>query len=118
MPYNVGSLAVVRAFVARKSRKIKNDTTDGTRLAFHNHVIAVWEPNGDLTWTMCGWGTHTTRLRLNLLFRELGLPFTVYQKNHRQRLWHRGTEEDREISASEIYTVDALNIVLMKHLKG
>jgi hypothetical protein len=106
------------AFVERKARKIKNDRSDGTILAYHGNTIAEWLPNGDLEWTMAGWSSATTRLRLNQLFQELGLPFVIYQKQHTQRLWHRGTDEKRAISSRETYTVEAFDIAAMRHLKG
>jgi hypothetical protein len=114
--YRTGSLAVVRAFIERKPRKIKNDETGGTALYFHGNEIAVWRDNGDLLWTLAGYGTYTTRLRLNQLFSQLGLPFSLCQRHGEQYLHHSGTNESREISTHTIYTVDAFDIAAMKHL--
>ena len=51
--------------------------------------IANWDKdhNGDiLTFSLCGWGTVTTRERLNSLFSVLCYPISIQQKNYNQVL--------------------------------
>jgi hypothetical protein len=110
----VGCRTVIKAFIERKARKIKNDWTDGDMLMFHYHLIAYWTPERDLRWTMAGYGTYTTRVRLDVLFSELNLPFRVFQKKHQQYLWHMGRDEEREISSGLTYTVDRFEIEVMR----
>ena len=63
----------VKAFLNRKSRKIGNTETDGSTLRLHGNRIAWHTPDGRIETTLAGWGTVTTRDRLNGLCVMLGL---------------------------------------------
>jgi hypothetical protein len=65
---------VVGAFLAGKARKMGNTSTDGTILRLHGNRIAERMPDGSIVATLAGWGTVTTRERLNGLCRLLDLP--------------------------------------------
>jgi hypothetical protein len=114
----VGSTTIMRAFVERKPKKLKNDYSDGEGLYYHNNLIACWTPEGNLSWTLCGWNTVTTRQRINALFNQLNLPFSLCQNKREPYLYFHGREgEMRAISAQETYTVEAFDIAAMRHLK-
>ncbi len=63
----------VEAFIAGRSRTVGNTTTDGTVLLLHGNRIAERMPDGSIMATLAGWGSVTTRERLNGLCDLLGL---------------------------------------------
>lgn len=63
---------VVDAFLAKKSIKGKRTHTDGKALYLHGNKIAWHGDKGEVYATMAGWGTKTTRDRLNTLANRLG----------------------------------------------
>lgn len=65
---------VVDAFLARKSIKGKRTHTDGKALYLHGNKIAWHGDDDSVHATMAGWGTVTTRERLNTLANRLGAP--------------------------------------------
>lgn len=65
---------VVDAFLAKKSIKGKRTHTDGESLYLHGNKIAWHNTDGSVHATMAGWGTVTTRERLNTLANRLGAP--------------------------------------------
>jgi len=67
----VESTKVVKAFLNKTSAKGKRSHTDGTGLYLHGHKIAWHAENGAIHATMAGWGTTTTRDRLNTLTRHV-----------------------------------------------
>ena len=67
-----GSTRIIQAFLDRKAKRLKNDSTDGQRLLYHGNVIAWWGDDGSLSLTLAGYGTVTTRLRLNTICDLLG----------------------------------------------
>jgi len=74
----------VEAFVAGKSRTVGNTTTDGTVLLLHGNRIAERMPDGSIMATLAGWGSPTTRERLNGLCESLGLGRLFHQSKHVQ----------------------------------
>ena len=85
----------VEAFVAGRSRTVANTTTDGTRLLLHGNLIAEKMPDGSIYATLAGWGSPTTRERLNGLCDVLGLGRPFHQSKHVQYFG------DRPISTTE-----------------
>jgi hypothetical protein len=67
---------VSSAFLNGRSAKMGNTETDGTAMYLHGNKIAWWDEAGDLWIITCGWGTVTTRDRLNALWGV-----SVTQKN-------------------------------------
>ena len=96
------SRVIAQAFNDRRSKTISNSHTDGEGFFLHGHKIAFWDEdhNGEiLSFSMCGWGTVTTRERLNSLFYVLGFDMSVYQKNFSQILRFKG--QDLEIEDNQ-----------------
>jgi len=114
-----------RAFI--EGREFHRDNTsvviaqtgygDVKRLLLHGNIIAIQDlfsntrnpskslmrTKGNLQITLAGWGTPTTRERLNGLLTEMGKREGIWQRNHEQ---YYGTHEDnRVISSSEWITV-------------
>lgn len=89
------SRVIANAFADRRSKSISNTHTDGEGFYLHGHKIAFWDEdhNGEiLSFSMCGWGTVTTRERLNSLFHVLGFNMSIYQKNFEQMLRFKGQD--------------------------
>lgn len=55
----------VTAFLARKPKSIGNTCSTGDELRLHGNTIAYWESENGIILKMAGWGTATTRERLN-----------------------------------------------------
>ena len=60
------SQAIAHAFTERRRATISNTHTDGTTLYLHGNAIATHTPDG-IAVSFAGWGTNTTRERLNAL---------------------------------------------------
>ena len=115
----------VRAFI--EGRKFNRDNTsvvvartgygDVKRLLLHGNIIAIQDlfsntrdpskslmrTKGNLQITLAGWGTPTTRERLNGLLAVYGNGKGIWQRNHEQ---YYGTHADsRVISDTEWITV-------------
>ncbi|UCC74154.1 MAG: hypothetical protein JSV86_06225 [Gemmatimonadota bacterium] len=68
-------------------------TAGGTQLLLHNNIIAArFVGSGKVMFTLAGWGTPTTRERVNGLLQYLGHKTRVYQHKHEQFVWHEGKE--------------------------
>jgi len=78
------SLEVCRAFIAGRVRSMKRTRTDGTTLYLHGNRIAWWNPDGSVSMTLAGWGTPTTRDRLNTLCWLMFATRPFHQKKHQQ----------------------------------
>jgi hypothetical protein len=74
---------IVHAFVNGKTLRVKNTRTDGNAIYLHGHLIA-WKHNGSVYCTMAGWGTPTTRERLNGLARIVTGHCAFSQRKHVQ----------------------------------
>ena len=78
-----------RAFLA--GRPFRKDNTEAVscgavraKLYLHGNLIAERRSNGEVHVTLAGWGTPTTRERLNGLEQLLNGTRSFHQKNHRQ----------------------------------
>jgi hypothetical protein len=56
---------IMTAFIERRSCHRQRSRTDGSAVYLHGNRIAWREPNGDISMTLAGWGSYTTRERLN-----------------------------------------------------
>ena len=76
----------VKAFLKHEYKSVGNTMTDGSSLYLHGHEIAWRLPNGDIEINMCGWGSVTTRERLNGLLRMMNSNLGISQSNYKQYL--------------------------------
>ena len=62
-----------------------------TKLLLHDNTIAArFKGSGLVSFTLHGWGTLTTRERLNGLLKHLGYNTRVYQDKGVHYVWHEG----------------------------
>jgi len=80
------SLKIAQAFLDGKPAAAARTMTDGKAIFLHGNRIAWRDDDGALVVSLAGWGTVTTRDRLNTLFRVAGLPAGVFQRKHEQFL--------------------------------
>lgn len=75
------STRIVDAFLSRKKAVGARTHTDGDAMYLHGNKIAWHGENGKIHATMSGWGTKTTRDRLNTLVTRLGAKKFSQKKN-------------------------------------
>ena len=80
------SLKIANAFANGTPAAAARTTTDGQTVWLHGNRIAQREQDGSVWVTLAGWGTVTTRERLNTICHVLGVPFGFCQRNHEQFL--------------------------------
>ena len=78
------SARICRAFIERRYAKAKRTTSLGNDLLLHGNRIAWWNPDGSVSMTLAGWGTPTTRDRLNTLCWLMFATRPFHQKKHQQ----------------------------------
>jgi|TARA_R110000744_G_scaffold182367_1_gene301643 hypothetical protein len=76
---------ISKAFVAGHSAAAARTSTDGQAVWLHGNKIA-WRKAHDIAFSLCGWGTPTTRDRINGILLTLGCKGGVYQRNNQQWL--------------------------------
>ena len=112
------SIDIAKAFLNGKSRTIGNSYTEEGKVVLHGNTIAWWENNHPdlnlsnnihLCFSMCGWGTPTTRERLNSLFSLLFESDDVFiqQKNFAQ--WLTINNRQIEIDEHATYVLRCIN---------
>ena len=80
------SLKIARAFADGVAASAARTRTDGHAVYLHNNLIAQRDPDGSIWVTLAGWGTVTTRDRVNTLCHVLGSGVWFYQRDHVQRV--------------------------------
>jgi hypothetical protein len=80
------SLKIARAFAAGVAASAARTSTDGRAMFLHGNLIAKREADGSVWVTLAGWGTVTTRDRVNTLCSVLGSGVRFYQRDHVQRV--------------------------------
>ena len=128
------SKKIAAAFMQRKAANNGNTRTDGDTIWLHGNAIAKWEPasghkrEGDVfSVSFAGWGSVTTRERLN------SLPAVrVHQSKHEQFITHSGTGMHHKVEnlrdwfpihkvdwQRDVFTLDQLEIApLRSHFLG
>jgi hypothetical protein len=77
---------IAQAFARGQAAKAARTETDGRTVWLHGNRIAQREDDGSVWVTLAGWGTVTTRERLNGICQELGIPVRFCQRNYSQRV--------------------------------
>ena len=77
---------IANAFARGQAAKAARTETDGRTVWLHGNRIAQREDDGSVWVTLAGWGTVTTRERLNGICEVLGAPFGFCQRDHSQRV--------------------------------
>lgn len=78
------SMKIARAFLNKEKAGAARTTTDGSAIYLHGNKIAWHNPDGTISATLAGWGTVTTRDRLNTLTRLMGKGAQFSQMRHAQ----------------------------------
>lgn len=78
------SLKIAAAFAAGVAASAARTSTDGQAVYLHGNRIAQREADGSVWVTLAGWGTVTTRDRVNTICRVLGSGVRFYQHKHAQ----------------------------------
>ena len=103
---------IALAFANHKSLTVDNTYTDGENVYLFNKLIMWRDENGNYNFTMAGYGTSTTKERLNTLFRILKIDLHIYQDNF--ELFLVTPHGKMEISSNEVFNVqDLLNGVII-----
>jgi hypothetical protein len=99
---------VLTAFLNKKPAKGRSkgggrhqDHTDGKSLFLHGNEIARHTEDGGIEATMAGWGSKTTRDRLNSLHREVNSGSGFYQKNHTQHYNGKPIDTDEWVTIKQ-----------------
>lgn len=102
------------AIAFANDRPFRRDNTEvrvldgSTQLLLHGNIIAArFKGSGKVMMTLAGWGTPTTRERVNGLLQYLGHPTRVYQDKHEQFVWHEG--KAHPISADDDWYISDSN---------
>jgi len=61
-----------RMFLARKSARCHNASTNGSTYTLHNSIIAKWLENGSIEFSFCGHFTSTTSSHINEILKQAG----------------------------------------------
>ena len=107
------SYDAARAFLDHKPRSFARTRTDGTALYLHSSRIAWYDDNGVIQLTLAGWGTVTTRDRLNAL-----CDLVVGQRLFRQRKGKQYFNDDPISSTAIIPLRSAGDMSRSKYVKG
>ena len=106
------SIEIAKAFINDKKKTVGNTYTENGEIFLHNNKIAWWENNHPsenlsnnihLCFSMCGWGTVTTRERLNTLFYELFNGERVYLQQVTGNQYIYINNNGIEIDPSKVY---------------
>lgn len=92
------STTIARAFLNRRPKRAARTATDGNILTLHGNTIAWWNADGSISMTLAGWGTPTTRDRLNTLCWLLMGERPFHQVKHVQHY------DGKPISADDTFT--------------
>ena len=75
---------IARAFVNGQKKTVSNTSTDGVSVWLHGHEIIRKFDDNSMRVSLCGWGTPTTRERLNGILSFAGFNAQFFQQNHEQ----------------------------------
>lgn len=100
------SRRVCGAFLARQRASIKNTRSDGERLTLHGNTIAWWQGR-TLCLTMAGWGSTTTRERLNALC-ELYVGRRPFSQQAGEQWYAMGARAKRCISTRDVIRIESI----------
>jgi hypothetical protein len=96
---------VVTAFMNGDNFNMANSRTDGHTLWLHDNAIA-WRDGRDVVLTMAGWGSVTTRERLNGLLDVIAPHLAIVQRNHDQYVYNYELDELTPLDTEERFTIE------------
>ena len=96
---------IVSAFMRGDSKTVGNTRTDGDTIYLHDNAIA-WRDGRDVVITLAGWGTVTTRERLNGLLDVIAPHLGIVQRNHEQFVQNMELNELTPLDSEERFTIE------------
>lgn len=95
---------IVTAFLAHKPANGARTRTDGASLWLHGNRIA-WHDDNGICMTMCGWGSVTTRERLN------GVCELLIGRRPYHQVKHEQFYDEQPINAHDVIHIRQLNLL-------
>lgn len=113
---------LVEAFRAGKSRTVGNSSVEinpdrSVIFRLHGNAILDISPEGEVSASLAGWPTPTTRSRANDLLTGLKVPARIGQSKGTQYL-HQPWGETIDISSTEWYLVGKLSPADLQRLRS
>jgi hypothetical protein len=102
---NMTAIKLAIAFKNGKKFRASTSGTDGQTVWYHHNKIAWRNPDGSISLTLAGWGTLTTRSRLNAICDVIFGTRPFYQRAHVQYF------RDDEITTTQVITYHMLDEV-------
>ena len=75
---------IAESFYKGFNKTVSNTHTDGVNVWLHGNKIAWRNQDNTLSVTLAGWGTPTTRERINGILDTFGIHYRVGQHKHEQ----------------------------------
>ena len=96
---------IVSAFMRGDARTVGNTRTDGNTIWLHDNAIA-WRDGRDVVVTLAGWGTVTTRERLNGLLDVIAPHLGIVQRKHEQYVQNMELDELTPLDDDEHFVIE------------
>ena len=92
-----------RMRIGHNTYMIINPVNLAVTIEYHGSVIARLTRDNELSLTLAGYPTATTRTRLHLIMIAFGLAYdyAICQRNHRQMLWNKADDTYTEIGSMD-----------------
>lgn len=105
------STNAARSFIHRTPRRENNTVVtvqnNFSKMFLHGHQIAWHERDGSTALSMCGWGTLTTRARLNAILEAMQSAWRIVQRSGLQYATNLRTGDMREVPVSTPFWLDS-----------
>jgi len=101
------TMKMVRALINGKQAFALNDSVMNGVWEYHGNKIAYYH-DGKLHVTLCGYGTVTTRERINQLLTSLGSGRVGFAQRNNKQVIVVDAKVCQEIDASDVYTFEEL----------
>ena len=87
---------IAESFYKGFKKTVSNTHTDGVNVWLHGNKIAWRNQDNSLSVTLAGWGTPTTRERINGILDTFGIHYRVGQHKHEQII--KNSDNERSFS--------------------
>lgn len=105
------STNAARSFIHRTPRRENNTVVtvqnNFSKMFLHGNQIAWHERDGSTALSMCGWGTLTTRARLNAILEAMQSAWRIVQRKGVQYVTNLRTGDAREVPVSAPFWLDS-----------
>jgi len=105
---------IALAFKAGRECKRKRTYTNGVWVSLHGNDIFIRQSTGKYYFSLAGWGTSTTRERINGILEVLGEDIRVCQRDHCQYIAHPDGSMELIDPYGGWYAVDTADRVLQQ----